>query len=147
MTAGVQTTTSPNSTDYVVIDNGGAVIVQTQLQYIANLSSNTTSTVSSFTTSALTNSGSITLSSRFTALTFTQTSTGNTVYLPTAPVNGQINGFSITNNVTNLTVSSAANTVLNGAATNTTSAGASLWWIYNAANTSWYRYNGSLLSA
>ncbi len=143
MTAGVMTTTSISGSDTIIIDNGGAVIVQSPMSLVATF---VTNTASSFTTSALTNSGSITLSSRFTALTFTQTATGATVYLPTSPVAGQINGFSITNDVTNLTVSSAANTVLNGAATATTSAGASLWWVFNATNTSWYRYNGQVLS-
>ncbi len=98
-----------------------------------------------FTTSAQSNSTSITLSFAFTALTFTQTSTGNTVQLPASPVNGQICGFSISNNVTNLTVSSAGSaTVNNGAATATTSAGASVFWIYGSAATTWYPYTGLL---
>lgn len=101
----------------------------------------------SFTTSAMTNSSSITLSYAFTALTFTQTSTGNTVNLPTGVLQGQLCGFSIGNNVTNLTVSSATNTVLNGAATNTTSAGKSFFWIYNSSNTTWYPYGGGPLSS
>lgn len=101
----------------------------------------------SFTTSAQTNSTSLTLSYAFTALTFTQTSTGNTVNLPTGKLQGQLCGFSISNNVTNLTVSSATNTVQNGAATSTTSAGKSLWWIYNVSNTTWYPYAGGALSS
>jgi len=144
--SGFTVTASLAGTEIVTLDNGGASAVGATAQVIANLASNTSATVSSFTTSALTNSGSITLSARFTALTFTQTSTGNTVNLPAAPVNGQINGFSISAAVTNLTVSSAANTVTNGAATSTTSAGATLWYIYNSSNTTWYKYNGQALS-
>lgn len=100
----------------------------------------------SHTTSAMTNSSSITLSSTFTALTFTQTSTGNTVHLKASPADGEKQGFSITDNVTNLTVSSAANTVKNGASTDTTSAGGSFWWMFNSGDTSWYRYSGNPLS-
>jgi len=141
-TPGVKTLTSLTGTEMVIVDNGGAVITQAPVSLVTGAQT----LQNSFTTSAQTNSTSITLSSVFTALTFTQTSTGNTVNLKAAPVNGEIQGFSITNNVTNLTVSSSANTVLNGAATTTTSAGASLWWIFNSANTTWYRYNGGYLS-
>ncbi len=143
MASGVQTTSSVAGTEYVNIDAGGAVFLQTTTRAISNLASNFQN---SFTTSAQANSTSITLSSTFTALTFTQTSTGNTVNLPASPSDKQICGFSITNNVTNLTVSSAANTVKNGAATDTTSAGGTFWWIFNNADTSWYRYAGNPLS-
>src|SRR5690348_16950218 len=95
--------TYTNSSALHSVDLGGAVIATYAPGSIAG----------SFTTSAQTNSTSITLSYAFTALTFTQTSTGNTVNLPTGQVQGQICGFSIGNNVTNLTVSSATNTVLN----------------------------------
>ncbi len=104
------------------------------------LHSVTPNSTASFTTSAQTNSTSVTLSAVFTALTYTQTSTGNTVNLKAAPVDGEIQGFSMTNIVTNLTVSSAANTVLNGAV-GTTVAGQALWWRYSATGTSWYKYN------
>ncbi len=137
MTAGVQLT--PNYTIVAgssIWDNGGSVLTQYPPGSVCG----------SHTTSAMTNSTSITLSYAFTALTFTQTSTGNTVNLPASPVNGQLCGFSISNNVTNLTVSAAAGTVKNGAATGTTSAGGSLWWIYNTSDTTWYRYNGVYLS-
>lgn len=100
-----------------------------------------TSFQTSFTTSAQTNSTSVTLSTVFTALTYTETSTGNTVHLKAAPANGEIQGFSVTNIVTNLTVSSAANTVLDGAI-GTTVAGNTFWWIFNSSNTTWYKYNG-----
>ena len=128
--------TYTNSSALSEVDIGGAVLVVAPPGAIQG----------SFTTSAQSNSTSLTLSYCFTALTFTQTSTGNTVNLPAAPVDGQICGFSITNNVTNLTVSSAAHTVSNGAATSTTSAGASLWWIYTVGATTWYRFNGVYLS-
>lgn len=94
-----------------------------------------------FTTSAQTNSTSVTLSAVFTALTYTQTSTGNTVHLKAAPANGEIQGFSVTNIVTNLTVSSAANTV-SGGAIGTTVVGNTFWWIFNSADSTWYRFNG-----
>jgi hypothetical protein len=100
----------------------------------------TPNATSSFTTSAQSNSTSVTLTAVFTALTFTQTSTGNTVNLKAAPVDGEIQGLSMTNIVTNLTVSSAANTVTNGAV-GTTVAGQALWWRFNASNTTWYKYN------
>jgi len=141
MTAGVQNLIGAyGATTQVAtaVDNGtGAVLTQVPPGSLQG----------SFTTSAMSNSTSITLSYAFTALTFTQTSTGNTVNLPSTTAslyNGMLCGFSIGNNVTNLTVSSAFNTVLNGAATATTSAGASLWWIYNSANTTWYPYIGRL---
>lgn len=174
MTSGVQTDTSLDGTEQVIIDNGGAVLVQATTQRIANLgSSGGTATASivgtetiglqtaagvqekisssllmsfvpSFTVSTMTNSTSITLSQVFTALSLTQTSTGNTVNLKAAPVNYEIQGFSITNNITNLTVSSAANTVKNGAATATTAAGGSFWWIF--LTDTWWRYTGDPLS-
>lgn len=127
--------TYTNSTALSTVDIGGSVIVNYAPGSIQG----------SFTTSAQTNSTSITLSYAFTALTFTQTSTGNTVNLPTGKIAGQLCGFSISNNVTNLTVSSATNTVKNGAATSTTSAGASLWWIFDGTST-WYPYEGGPLS-
>lgn len=127
---------APNVPNYPNTLYGGAVILNHILGGIC----------ASTTTSAQSNSTSITLSYAFTALTFTQTSTGNTVDLPASPVHGQLCGFSISNNVTNLTVSSAANTVNNGAATSTTSAGASLWWQYDAPSTTWYPFAGGVLS-
>jgi hypothetical protein len=128
--------TYTNSSALTTVNIGGSVIVVAPPGTIQG----------SFTTSAQSNSTSITLSYAFTALTFTQTSTGNTINLPTGVLQGQVCGFSIDSNVTNLTVSSATNTVKNGAATSTTSAGASLWWIYNVSNTTWYRYDGVYLS-
>lgn len=129
--------TYTNSSAVHAVDIGGAVVAVYPPGSIQG----------SFTTSAQTNSTSITLSYAFTALTFTQTSTGNTVNLPTGVLQGQLCGFSISNNVTNLTVSSATNTVKNGASSNTTSAGKSFFWIYNVSDTSWYPYGGGPLGA
>jgi hypothetical protein len=128
--------TYTNSTAVGTVDIGGAVGVVAPKDAI----------IGSFTTSAQSNSTSITLAYAFTALTFTQTSTGNTVTLPTGVLQGQKCGFSITNDVTNLTVSSVSGTLKNGAASSTTSAGATLWWVWNVSDTTWYKYGGQKLS-
>jgi hypothetical protein len=132
---GVQTLTTLSATDSIIVDNGGAVITKVAYSVLAL---QVQSQAQSFTTSAQSNSTSITLSVAFTALTYTQTSTGNTVHLTATPYNGQRQGFSMTNIVTNLTVSSAANTVTGGAI-GTTVAGASYFWTYDTASTTWYR--------
>jgi hypothetical protein len=168
---GVLTLTSLAGTETVLVDNGGPVFTKAPVSLIAGTAGSGAVTTSitgtetlnvaagstpetvtvktlqsiigsgSFTTASMSNSTSITLSVVFTALSYTQTSTGNTVHLKAAPVNGETQGFSMTNIVTNLTVSSAANTVLDGAV-GTTVAGQSMWWIFNSANTSWYKFNG-----
>lgn len=130
-------TTSIVGTEIIPIQTAGGVA-----QKITTLvdKSTTPTTTSFFTTSAQTNSTSVTLSAVFTALTYTQTSTGNTVHLKAAPVNGEIQGFSVTNIVTNLTISSAANTVSAGAQ-GAAALGQAFWWRFNASDTTWYKYN------
>ena len=135
MGSGIQTTTSLAATDMVQVIGSGAV----KKQIIASQGFGQFQT--SFTTSAQTNSTSVTLSTVFTALTYTQTSTGNTVHLKAAPVANEIQGFSVTNIVTNLTVSSAANTV-SGGAIGTTVVGNTFWWIFDSVASTWYRFNG-----
>src|SRR5262245_27950968 len=169
MPSGVQTLTTLTGTEKVIVDNGGAVFTQAAVSLIAgtagggaatstfastqaiNLNASGTPFTASiptlqnviaggtFTTSAQSNSTSVTLSAQFTALTYTQTSTGNTVHLKAAPVDGEVQRFSVTNIVTNLTVSAAANTVTGGAI-GTTVAGQSFAWLFMAAGTTWYRY-------
>lgn len=133
--SGTSTTTIVGTEIVPLQTAGGAAEKATTLV----AASNTPTTTSFFTTSAQTNSTSVTLSAVFTALTYTQTSTGNTVNLKAAPGDGEVQGFSMTNIVTNLTVSSAAHTVLNGAV-GTTVAGQALWWRYNLSDTSWYKF-------
>lgn len=133
-TPGVITLTSLSGTETVIVDNGGAVFTRVSVALIAGAPAQ----VSSFTTSAQSNSTSVTLSTAFTALTYTQTSTGNTVHLKAAPANGEVQGFSVTNIVTNLTVSSAANTVTGGAI-GAAALGQSFNWVFLSANTTWYR--------
>ena len=130
--------TTMSGTDSVIVDNGGPVLTRAPYSVWAAQIQNQQQ---SFTTSAQTNSTSITLSTVFTALTYTQTSTGNTVHLKASPFNGELQGFSVTNIVTNLTVSSAANTVIGGAI-GTTVVGNTFWWIFSSADTTWYRFNG-----
>lgn len=127
--------TYTNSTALGTVDIGGAVLAVAPKGAVQG----------SFTTSAQSNSTSLTLSYSFTALTFTQTSTGNTINLPTGVLQGQLCGFSIASNVTNLTVSSATNTVKNGSSANTSSAGSTYWWIYNTSDTTWYKFSGDVL--
>lgn len=135
-TPGVKTLTSLTGTEMVLVDNGGAVLTQAPVSLIAGAPAQLSG--ANFTTSAQTNSTSITLSAQFTALTYTQTSTGNTVHLKAAPTNGEIQGFSVTNIVTNLTVSSAANTVTGGAI-GAAALGQSFNWVFQSSNTTWYR--------
>ena len=134
MQPGQQITASVTANAYVPVDTGSPTFQMIQPSILQSFQNN-------FTLSAQTNSTSVTLSAVFTALTYTQTSTGNTVHLKAAPLNGEIQGFSVTNIVTNLTVSSAANTVIGGAI-GTTVVGNTFWWIFSAADTTWYRYNG-----
>src|SRR5262245_11057650 len=141
MTAGVVTYPNYPGHAFAVVDNQGAVIAQFAPGSLHG----------SLATASMSNSTSLTLSSAFTALTFTQTSTGNTVQLPSSNLNGtplvhgQLCGFSIDSNVTNLTVSAVSNTVKNGASSNTSSAGSNYWWVFNLPNTTWYRYGGDPL--
>ena len=128
------TTTSVDANARIGVDNGGPLFTVINPALLNSFQTN-------FTTSAQSNSTSITLSTVFTALTYTQTSTGNTVHLKAAPKNGETQGFSVTNIVTNLTVSSAANTV-SGGAIGTTVVGNTFWWVYDLASTTWYRFNG-----
>ncbi len=167
---GAMTLTSLTGSETVYV-NKGAVLTQVAVNLLSSVSGSATATTTivgtetvniasgatpakvsvqtiqsiigsgEFTTASMTNSTSITLSVMFTALVYTQTSTGNTVHLKAAPVNGEIQGFSMTDIVTNLTVSSAANTVKNGAIA-TTVAGNSFWWIFSSAGTTWYKYSG-----
>lgn len=132
---GVKTLTTMSATDMILVDNGGPVL--TQIAY-STFAGQAQSQALSFTTSAQTNSTSVTLSTVFTMLTYTQTSTGNTVHLKAAPFNGERQGFSVTNIVTNLTVSSAANTV-SGGAIGAAPVGGAYYWTFDAAATTWYR--------
>ena len=134
MTAGVKTLTTLSGTEMVIVDNQGAVFTQAP---VSLLLSQGQQFQSSFTTSAMSNSTSITLSSVFTALTYTQTSTGNIVHLKAAPAANERQGFSVTNIVTNLTVSSAANTVIGGAI-GAAPVGGTYFWTFNSGNTTWY---------
>jgi hypothetical protein len=134
MTAGVKTLTTLSGTEMVIVDNGGAVIAQAPASLFV---SQAQQFQSSFTTSAMSNSTSITLSAVFTALTYTQTSTGNIVHLKAAPAANEVQGFSVNAIVTNLTVSSAANTV-SGGAIGAAALGQSFNYTFNSANTTWY---------
>ena len=132
---GVKTLTTLSATDTIMVDTGGAVLAQVPYSVLATQAQNQ---VQSFTTSAQSNSTSVTLSTAFTALTYTQTSTGNTVHLKAAPVGNEVQGFSVTNIVTNLTVSSAANTVASGAI-GAAPVGGTYYWMFNSSDTTWYR--------
>lgn len=134
MTAGVKTLTTLSGTEMVIVDNQGAVFTQAPVSLFFSQGQQFQS---SFTTSAMSNSTSITLSTVFTALTYTQTSTGNTVHLKAAPAANEVQGFSVNAIVTNLTVSSAANTV-SGGAIGAAALGQSFYYTFNSGNSTWY---------
>jgi hypothetical protein len=129
-------------TETVQVDNGGAVKVTATVQQIANLWSGAAQVDAAFATSSFTAGQTITLSGArtFTGFHGTQTATSLTINLPTTPLTqGQIAGFSIDAAVTTLTVASNK-TILNAPSTaSTASAGSAFAWVYNVADTSWYR--------
>lgn len=143
MGAGIQTLTALNGTETVQMDNGGAVLSEASTQLIASLWGGTVQKDTSYTTVAVTSGQTVTLAGTrsFTALTQTQTTAALTVNLPASPVDGQIAKFSMTNDVTVLTVSGNGGTIKNAPSTaSTQSAGTVFGWLYNASGTTWYKY-------
>lgn len=131
--------TSPTGTEYASVDTGGALNAALTTQNISNLWSKAGDV--NATSVAVTSGQTVTLSGSrsFTALSQTQTTAALTVNMPATPSLGQQGIFSITNDVTVLTVSGNGNTIKNAPSTaSTASAGGVFGWWFDGTST-WYR--------
>lgn len=131
-----------NGTELVLIDNGGAVLVQSTTEAIAATFGLGPSLIN-FTTVSATSSQTVTISAltNFTAIHLTQTAAALTVQLPASPSQNQRAAFTIDQSVTALSVtaSTASQTINSRTALSASTASFGGYeWVYNVADTTWY---------
>lgn len=152
MPSGVVFTTSLTGNEYLLIDTStsqvnGPLNVMTTTNAIADTWGVGTVVFQGYTTTTTLTTATVTLSSTYglTGIIPTVSST-TTVQLPASPVNGQVMRFSNASNTSSVTISATVTTAAGGATytvntnTPTLTYGQAASWIYQAANSTWYRY-------
>lgn len=126
---------SPTGVERIEVDNGGAVLSETQVAAIRDASGYLKASPLTGATLTMGTAGSIYQS--VAALTPAGTIATLTINLPPSPVDGQRAQIFTTQTITTLTLA-AAGTTLNSAVT-TLAANASVEYIYSLSNNSWDR--------